>query len=234
MTAILRARDIYKNYQVGEIEQQVLKGLSFEIFEGEFVVILGPSGSGKSTLLNILGGIDSATRGELFFKDRAIHGANENEITRYRRENIGFVFQFYNLIPNLSAKENIDLAGEISQKPISSGELLAEIGLEDRADYFPSKLSGGQQPRIAIARALAKNPDLLLCDEPTGALDLKSGIEILNLLAKFNKAYGSTVVIITHNAQISQIANRAFYIKDGLLDKVVVNENPVSADEVNW
>ncbi len=234
METIIKANEIFKNYQTGEVELQVLKGISFELFEGEFVVILGPSGSGKSTLLNILGGIDQMTYGEMYFKGNNLSGAGEKELTRFRREHVGFVFQFYNLIPNLTARENIEMAMEISKSPIDCNELLKKTGLADRAEHFPSQMSGGQQQRVAIARALAKNPDLLLCDEPTGALDVKTGAEVLELLTQFNKDYGKTVVIITHNAEIASIAHRTFYIKDGYLDKIIVNESPLSPKEVKW
>jgi len=234
MNKILEVRDLRKNYVLGEVELQVIRGVSFEIYEGEFVVILGPSGSGKSTILNILGGIDQMSGGRMFFREQPIHGANDAKLTNYRRNHIGFVFQFYNLIPNLTAKENIEMASELSVNPIPSDELLEQIGLSDRADYFPSKMSGGQQQRIAIARAIAKNPDLLLCDEPTGALDVKTGAQVLELLLDFNKKYKKTVIIITHNAEISKIGSRTFYIKDGLLDKVEANQNPLHPSEVNW
>lgn len=234
MKTILEAKDIHKSFMLGEVELQVIKGVDFRLYEGEFVVILGPSGSGKSTILNILGGIDQLSAGELYFRDQPIHDADEPRLTEYRRRNIGFVFQFYNLIPNLTAKENIEMASEISDDPIDSTELLKQIGLEERADYYPSKMSGGQQQRVAIARAIAKNPELLLCDEPTGALDLETGVQVLELLQDFNKRYGKTVVVITHNSEISKISDRTFYIKDGLLDQVIINENPVPPGEVEW
>lgn len=234
MNKILEAKNLTKNFMLGEIELKVIKGISFELYQGEFVVILGPSGSGKSTILNILGGIDQMSGGELYFKDTSLHSAKENELTEYRRSNIGFVFQFYNLIPNLTAKENIEMASELSRNPISSDELLEQIGLKDRFDYFPSKMSGGQQQRVAIARAISKNPDILLCDEPTGALDVKTGAQVLELLLDFNKKYNKTVVVITHNTEISKIGNRTFYIKDGLMDKIEVNKNPLHPREVEW
>lgn len=234
MERLIKANQIYKNYYVGEVELQVIKGVSFELFQGEFVVILGPSGSGKSTILNILGGIDTMTSGELLYKEKPLNNVSDKVLTQYRREHIGFVFQFYNLIPNLTAKENIELSAEISSHPISTDELLEKTGLSDRADYFPSKLSGGQQQRVAIARALAKNPDLLLCDEPTGALDVKTGAQVLSLLLDFNKTYGKTVVVITHNTEIGKIANRVFTVKDGLIHKIVENGKPLHPDEVEW
>jgi len=234
MSVILEARDITKDYIMGEVTVSAVKKISFELYEGEFVVILGPSGSGKSTILNIIGGIDTVTSGEVFYRGQAMHAATEKNLTSYRRNSIGFVFQFYNLIPNLTARENIALAAELSPQPIPPDELLERIGLKDRADHFPSKLSGGEQQRIAIARAVAKNPDLLLCDEPTGALDFTTGIQVLRILKDFNIQYGKTVVIITHNAGIANIANRVFYIRDGLIDRLVINEKPASPEEVSW
>jgi len=234
MEKILEIKDLRKNYMLGEVELQVIRGISFEIFEGEFAVILGPSGSGKSTILNILGGIDQMSGGQMFFREKPLHDANDAKLTDYRRNNIGFVFQFYNLIPNLTAKENIETASELSVNPIPSGELLEQVGLADHADYFPSKMSGGQQQRIAIARAIAKNPDLLLCDEPTGALDVKTGAQVLELLLDFNEKYKKTVIVVTHNAAIAKIGSRTFYIKDGLLDKVEANLNPLRPSEVIW
>ena len=234
MSTILEAKGISKDYLMGEITVSAVKSISFELYEGEFVVILGPSGSGKSTLLNIIGGIDQATAGEIFYRGNPLHGANEKNLTAYRRLSIGFVFQFYNLIPNLTAKENIELAAELSTQPIATEELLEKIGLTTHADHFPSKLSGGQQQRVAIARAIAKNPDMLLCDEPTGALDFTTGIQVLRILKDFNVQYGKTVVIITHNAGIADMADRVFYIRDGLLDRLVVNDKPVPPEAVSW
>lgn len=234
MNSILEAKDITKDYVMGEITVSALKSISFSLYEGEFVVILGPSGSGKSTILNIIGGIDQVTSGELFYRGNAMHNANEKNLTAYRRNSIGFVFQFYNLIPNLTARENIALAAELSPHPISPDELLEKVGLKDRSDHFPSKLSGGQQQRVAIARAIAKNPDILLCDEPTGALDFTTGIQVLHILKDFNQQYGKTVVIITHNAGIAHMGDRVFYIKDGLIDRLVINEKPMPPEEVSW
>ena len=234
MEAIITAKNLAKVYIMGEVKVEALKGVDFEIYGGEFVVILGPSGSGKSTMLNIIGGIDLPTSGIISYKGKDLTGFSEKELTNYRRLAVGFVFQFYNLIPNLSAKENIELAAELSKDPKSPLELLEKVGLSERADNFPSQMSGGEQQRVAIARALSKNPDILLCDEPTGALDIKTGIQVLNMLRSFNKDYGKTVIIITHNAGIGAMADRVFHIKDGLIDKLVINDNPISPEEVAW
>ncbi len=231
---ILRVENVTKHYQMGEITVKALQGVTFDLFEGEFVVILGPSGSGKSTMLNIIGGIDKPSSGHVFYNNKDISKANERDLTKYRRNGVGFVFQFYNLIPNLTAFENIAISSQLSPNPLDIDELLSKIGLLDRKHHFPSQLSGGQQQRIAIARAIGKNPHILLCDEPTGALDFKTGIEVLKILKDFNTEYQKTVVIITHNAGISEMGDRVFYIKDGLIDKIVVNEHPVSPLEVSW
>ena len=211
-----------------------LREVDFELYKGEFVVVLGPSGSGKSTLLNIIGGMDQVSSGELFYQQKPLHDAKESEMTRYRRNTVGFIFQFYNLMPNLTAFENVQLAAEITVDPLSPAEILAEVGLADRAGHFPAQLSGGEQQRVAVARAVAKNPELLLCDEPTGALDLKTGIQILKLLREFNQKYKKTVMVITHNAGIAVMADRVFNIKDGKLASVRVIENPLAPEEVSW
>lgn len=234
LEVILSGKDVRKIYKMGEVEVRALDGVDFEIYQGEFVVVLGPSGSGKSTLLNMIGGMDKISSGELYYRDRQIHNINERGLTKYRREAVGFIFQFYNLMPNLNAKENVRLAAEISKEPLDTRQVLEDVGLGDRAEHFPAQMSGGQQQRVAIARALVKNPDILLCDEPTGALDGKTGIQVLKLLRDFNKKYNKTVIIITHNADISKIADRVFYIKDGKLVDIKINENPLSPEEVNW
>lgn len=234
MDIILKAINLCKNYQLGEIVVPALRDVSFEIRRGEFVVILGPSGSGKSTLLNMMGGIECASSGEIYYQHIELHKANAKELTVYRRHHVGFVFQFYNLMQGLTALENVQLAAELSTNPLDSSILLKQVGLGDRANHFPSKLSGGQQQRISIARALCKNPDLLLCDEPTGALDSDTGVQILQLLSDFHKRFNKTIVIITHNEKISQIADRIFYFKDGYLRHIYTNAKPLKPEEVDW
>jgi len=234
MKKILEVSGLTKEYIMGEITVKALRGVSFDLYDGEFVVVLGPSGSGKSTMLNIIGGIDSPTTGSVLFNDRDIASATEKELTAYRRSAVGFVFQFYNLIPNLTARENIILATEMSANPIPPDELLTNIGLGERGNHFPPQLSGGEQQRVAIARAIGKNPAILLCDEPTGALDIKTGMQVLRLLQDFNKQYKKTVVIITHNAAIGGMGNRIFNVRDGLIDSIVENASPIQPEEVNW
>ncbi len=231
---VLSVNNITKQYHMGDVIVNALKGVSFELFKGEFVVVLGASGSGKSTILNIIGGIDTATSGEVIYKGENIGEKNDKELTLFRREAIGFIFQFYNLVPNLTAEENILIAADLSKNPLDVNELIKQVDLEQQKNNFPSQMSGGQQQRVAIARALSKNPDILLCDEPTGALDVKTGADVLRLLQNFNKTYNKTVVVITHNSVIAEMADRVFYVKDGLLDKVEVNEKPKTAEEVVW
>ncbi len=219
---------------MGEVLVTALQNANFELYAEEFVVVLGPSGSGKSTMLNIIGGMDTASSGELYYKDEALHKADKKRLTYYRRNEVGFVFQFYNLMPNLTAYENINLSAQIAKNPLSVDELLAQVGLSDRADHFPSQLSGGEQQRVALARALAKNPALLLCDEPTGALDFNTGIMVLAILRSFCDEYKKTVVVITHNTAIAKMADRIFYLKDGMINSIHINENPLPPEEVNW
>ncbi len=219
---------------MGEVTVYALRGVDFNLYEKELVVVLGPSGSGKSTLLNIIGGMDKASEGEFHFGSLPLHQASDKELTSYRRNEVGFIFQFYNLMPNLTAYENIELSAQIAKDPLDIDELLDKVGLKDRRNHFPSQLSGGEQQRVAIARGLAKNPKMLLCDEPTGSLDLSSGIQILKLLRDFSDNYQKTVVIITHNTDISQMADRVVYLKDGLVDKTETHENPVPAEKVSW
>jgi putative ABC transport system ATP-binding protein len=234
MTVILKGINLKKSYKMGEVIVNALNDVNFDIYDGEFVVILGPSGSGKSTMLNLIGGMDNATSGEVEYKNTNLMDMNDRELTNYRRNSIGFVFQFYNLIPNLTAYENVLLSTQLVSQPLDVNEVLNLVELSDRKDHFPSQLSGGQQQRVAIARAIAKKPDILLCDEPTGALDFSTGLGVLKLLKNYNKLYKKTVVIITHNAGIGHISDRVFHLKDGLIDKIVVNENPLNPEEVSW
>ncbi|MDO4295122.1 MAG: ABC transporter ATP-binding protein [bacterium] len=234
MKELLRAEGIRKDYRLGEVTVHALKKVSFTIFAGEMVVILGPSGSGKSTMLNILGGIETASEGELYYQGKALDWSSKKELTRYRRQHVGFVFQFYNLMSGLTALENVELAAELSQQPLDPKRLLQQVGLLERAKHFPSKLSGGEQQRVAIARALCKNPDLLLCDEPTGALDSQTGSQVLKILSDFNRQYQKTVVLITHNQNIAKIADRVFYFKDGNLERIEKNQAPQKPEEVEW
>ncbi len=220
---------------MGEVTVAALRGVDVDLFAGEFVVILGPSGSGKSTLLNILGGLDSATDGEIYYAgDQALHSANESELTHYRREHIGFVFQFYNLIPGLTAAENVRLATEVSRSPLPPEEALALVGLQSRQDHFPAQMSGGEQQRVAIARGIAKRPDVLFCDEPTGALDQATGKLVLEALLEVNQELGTTVVIITHNASIAGMADRVLYMADGMIEKTVRNRRKKQPSEIEW
>ncbi len=231
---LLEAIKLEKNYQMGEVTVYALRGVDFNLYEKELVVVLGPSGSGKSTLLNIIGGMDKASAGDFYFDKLPLHRASDRELTYYRRNEVGFIFQFYNLMPNLTAYENIELSAQIAKDPLEIDDLLDKVGLSDRRNHFPSQLSGGEQQRVAIARGLAKNPRMLLCDEPTGSLDLSTGIQILKLLREFCDNFQKTVVIITHNTAISQMADRVVYLKDGLVDRVEINENPVPAEKVSW
>ena len=227
-------KDVSKVY--GENSNKVIANdaISFDINEGEFVVILGPSGAGKSTLLNIMGGMDNASKGSINVFGKEIVGLSEDELTKYRREDIGFVFQFYNLIPNLTILENVELAEQIVKQPKDAIEILKLVGLQNRLDNFPSQISGGEQQRVAIARAIAKNPKLLLCDEPTGALDYKTGKNILNILKNYSVDEKKTVIIITHNSSIAQAADKVIEIYDAKVKKVTQNTNPKSIDEIEW
>ncbi|EGF86333.1 ABC transporter ATP-binding protein [Gemella haemolysans] len=227
-------KDVSKVY--GEDSNKVIANdaISFDINEGEFVVILGPSGAGKSTLLNIIGGMDNASEGSINVFGKEIVGLNEDELTKYRREDIGFVFQFYNLIPNLTVLENVELAEQIVKQPKDAIEILKLVGLENRLNNFPSQISGGEQQRVAIARAIAKNPKLLLCDEPTGALDYKTGKNILNILKKYSVDEQKTVIIITHNSSIAEAADKVIEIYDARVKRVTQNTNPKSIDEIEW
>lgn len=234
MNSLITAQKLSKIYQMGEVQVDALKDADFQLYQGELVVILGPSGSGKSTLLNIIGGMDAPSQGELFYQDIPLHQADAKKLTLYRRNEVGFVFQFYNLMPNLTALENVSLAAQIAKNPLDVEETLDKVGLLDRKHHFPSQLSGGQQQRVALARALVKNPTMLLCDEPTGALDSQTSIQILNLLREFSRQYQKTVAVITHNTAISKIADRVFNLKDGRIDCIEENPQPVSPEQVDW
>jgi putative ABC transport system ATP-binding protein len=231
---IFRANALTKAYQSGETQVLALRGVDLTVGAGEVVVLLGPSGSGKSTLLNIMGGLDHATSGQLFFKNLELTNLDDRGLTRYRRRHVGFVFQFYNLIPSLTAFENVALVTEISEHPMRPDEALALVGLEARMQHFPAQLSGGEQQRVAIARAIAKRPEVLLCDEPTGALDSKTGILVIEALLSVNRQLGTTTLIITHNASIQEVADRVLFFADGQISKVHKNESRRAAAELAW
>lgn len=226
--------DVKKIYQMGEVEVVAVAGMTFSIEEGEFVCIVGPSGAGKTTLLNMLGGMTGCTSGKILLDGREISDLGERDLTLYRRHDIGFVFQFYNLVQNLTALENVELASQICRDPLDAAEVMGQVGLSHRLNNFPSQLSGGEQQRVAIARALAKNPKLLLCDEPTGALDYQTGKAILKLLQDTCRNTGKTVVLITHNLAFTSIADRVIHVREGRAASVEVNANPVSADTLEW
>ena len=230
----IRFHEVGREYRTGEVVVEALKKVSFEIERGKFTLIVGPSGAGKTTLLNLLGGMDIATCGEIFVDGREISEFNERQLTDYRRFDIGFVFQFYNLIPNLTAKENVELAAQICKEHMEAEEALAGVGLQERMDHFPAQLSGGEQQRVAIARALAKKPKLLLCDEPTGALDDQTGRQVLTLLQRTVKESGMSVVVITHNAALIPMADRVIRVKDGRVASVSDNETPKAVEEIQW
>ena len=223
-----------KTYQMGEVEINALHDVSFTVNKGELVVIVGPSGAGKTTLLNILGGMDTLTEGQVFLDGNEISALNKKQLTGYRRNDVGFVFQFYNLVGNLTALENVELANQICKDPLDAAQVLKEVGLEERMKNFPRQLSGGEQQRVAIARALAKNPKLLLCDEPTGALDYQTGKAILKLLQDTARRTGMTVIIITHNSALTAMADRVIKVKNGTVSSVTVNENPQNVAEIEW
>ncbi|HEX5746277.1 MAG TPA: ABC transporter ATP-binding protein [Archangium sp.] len=231
---VLVARGLTKVYRTGEVEVHALRGVDLDLYAGEFIVLLGPSGSGKSTLLNILGGLDVPTAGDITYYDHDLAHADERELTRYRREHVGFVFQFYNLIPSLTARENVALVTEIAEKPMPPEEALGLVGLGQRLDHFPSQLSGGEQQRVAIARAVAKRPDLLLCDEPTGALDYVTGKLVLETLARVNTELGTTTAVITHNAAIAGMADRVISIADGRIVRLESNPHKLGPGELSW
>lgn len=231
---LMKLDRVTKTYDMGEIKVEALKETSLEIFSGEMLVILGPSGSGKSTLLNIMGGMDSPTSGQVIFGTKNITSGGEDMLTHYRRNEVGFVFQFYNLIPDLTARENVELAAELVKNPLSIDDILKEVGLDERMDHFPSQMSGGEQQRISIARAVIKNPRLLLCDEPTGALDYETGKLILALLKKINQEKGCTVVLITHNIAIGAMGDRVARMRSGEIVEITENSNPISPEGIEW
>lgn len=231
---VFKAEDLTKVYDMGEVQVHALRGVDLELYESELVVLLGPSGSGKSTLLNILGGLDTATEGRAFYHDNDLTQADENELTEYRRHHVGFIFQFYNLIPSLTALENVAIVTEIAEDPMPPEEALELVGLGERTDHFPSQLSGGQQQRVAIARAIAKKPAVLLCDEPTGALDSETGTVVLEVLQQINDELDTTTAIITHNVTQAEIAERVIEIKDGEIANIRKNEEPKSPEELKW
>ena len=231
---VFTARGLTKTYYMGEVEIPALRGVDLEIYQSEFIVLLGPSGSGKSTLLNILGGLDTPSGGEAFWRDHNLAQSNERELTNYRREHVGFVFQFYNLISSLTVRENVALVTDISVNPLKPEEALQLVGLEHRLDHFPSQLSGGEQQRVAIARAIAKRPDVLLCDEPTGALDYQTGKVVLEVIAKINQELGTTAIVITHNASIAGMADRVLHLANGQLASVEENAHKLTPSELSW
>ena len=225
---------VSKIYKMGDVEIRAVDNISFEISKGEFVVVVGPSGAGKTTVLNILGGMDTATKGNVFVDGSNIAKYNSHQLTAYRRDDIGFVFQFYNLVPNLTALENVELAMQICKNPLDAKKVLCEVGLEDRMGNFPAQLSGGEQQRVSIARALAKNPKLLLCDEPTGALDYQTGKAILKLLQDMCREKGMTVIVITHNSALTPMADRVIHIKNGTVSAMELNTDPTPVEEIEW
>jgi len=231
---VFQGRQLTKVYGTGAAQVCALNGVDIDLYQSELLVLLGPSGSGKSTLLNILGGLDRPTSGTVHFKDHEITKSSEAELTRYRREHVGFVFQFYNLIPSLTARENVALVTEIARQPLAPEKALEIVGLGSRLDHFPAQLSGGEQQRVAIARAIAKQPEVLLCDEPTGALDIKTGILVLEALVAINEQLGTTTAVITHNQAIRKIAHRVAYFADGRITHVEENESRLKPDEVHW
>jgi putative ABC transport system ATP-binding protein len=231
---VFHARGLTKTYVMGDVEVHALRGVDLDLFEGELVVLLGPSGSGKSTLLNILGGLDAPTSGNVRFRDHELTGANEAALTRFRREHVGFVFQFYNLIPSLTARENVEIVTEIAEHPLAAKDALSLVGLTERADHFPAQLSGGEQQRVAIARAIAKRPDVLLCDEPTGALDYATGKVVLKVLQDVNRELGTTTAVITHNAAIAGMADRVIRMGSGTIVGVQTNAAKLSPEELQW
>ncbi len=231
---VLSATALTKVYQMGQVEVQALRGVSFQLNRGEFLVLLGASGSGKSTMLNIVGGLDIPTSGQVFFENWELSRASDDELTEYRRKHVGFIFQFYNLIPSLTALENVALVTDIAPHPMEPQEALDLVGLRERAHHFPSQLSGGEQQRVAIARAIAKRPNVLLCDEPTGALDYKTGVQVLEVLDRINRELGASTVVITHNAPVADMADRVIHLADGLITSDEANRTRVLPKDLKW
>jgi putative ABC transport system ATP-binding protein len=231
---VFHTRDLTRVFHMGEVDIHALRGVDLDLYAGEFTVLLGASGSGKSTLLNILGGLDVASSGEVFYREMDLSQADEALLTRYRRQHVGFVFQFYNLIPSLTARENVAIVTEIAERPMDPAEALALVGLQDRLDHFPSQLSGGEQQRVAIARAIAKRPAVLLCDEPTGALDSSTGTRVLEVLQRINEELGTTTVVVSHNAVIADMAERMIRLSDGQVSETRRNEHRVAASSLQW
>lgn len=233
-STVFEAHGLTKVYRMGEVEVHALRGIDLMLYDSEFVVLLGPSGSGKSTLLNILGGLDVPTSGVVRYHDEVLTDADDRELTRYRREHVGFVFQFYNLIPSLTARENVELVTEISKSPMPAEEALSLVGLGERMNHFPAQMSGGEQQRVAIARAVAKRPAVLLCDEPTGALDIETGIVVLEVIDRVNRELGTTTAVITHNMAIADMADRVIHLADGRITGVHKNERKMSPKDLRW
>ncbi|WP_417248368.1 ABC transporter ATP-binding protein [Celeribacter sp.] len=234
METVFHTEDVVKTYQTGGTEVRALDGVDLDLFAGELTVLLGPSGSGKSTLLNILGGLDHATSGKVLFRDTDLTTLSDRELTRYRRDHVGFVFQFYNLVPSLTARENVQMVTDIAPDPMSAAEALERVGLSHRIDHFPAELSGGEQQRVAIARAIAKRPEVLLCDEPTGALDSHTGVQVLEAIREINETLGTTAIVITHNAAIQAMAHRVIRFQDGNISSVETNATRIAPSEIEW
>ena len=231
---IFRTKGVTKVYNTGDIKVYALAGVDLELYKGELAVLLGPSGSGKSTLLNMLGGLDHATDGQVWFGDTELTNMSERGLTRYRRDHVGFVFQFYNLVPSLTARENVQLVTDVAPEPMPAAEALGLVGLDNRMDHFPSEMSGGEQQRVAIARAIAKRPQILLCDEPTGALDSTTGVQVLEVLRDINERFGTTTVVITHNAEIRRMAHRVIFFQDGKISEIRINDRRLAPSEIAW
>jgi putative ABC transport system ATP-binding protein len=230
----MRLQDVSRTYQMGEVAVPVLRHVTFDIQRGEFLAIVGPSGSGKTTILNLVGGLDSPSEGRIWYEDRELTGASPAQLTQYRRHEVGFVFQFFNLVPNLTARENVMLSSELSRESQDVDQVLERVGLTERKHHFPSQMSGGEQQRVAIARAVSKNPALLLCDEPTGSLDFETGKKVLRVLVDLNRQWRNTIVVITHNSALAQVADRVMHLRSGQVTSLEVNPDPLPPEEVQW